>query len=77
MRTLPFVLTLAYLQVIKHMPSSESIQSKIKGTIILLLVLYGYETWSLVLREEDRLTAFKNSVLRKTFGSEEEEVKGG
>jgi len=39
--------------------------------------LYGYETWSLVLREEHRLTAFKNRVLRKIFGSEEEEVIGG
>jgi hypothetical protein len=36
--------------------------------------LYGYETWSLILREEHRLTVFKNRVLRKIFGSEEEVI---
>jgi len=41
------------------MPSSESIQR------ILLLVLYGYETWLFVLRDEHRLTVFKNRVLRR------------
>jgi hypothetical protein len=35
---------------------------------ILSAVLYGCETWSLILREEHRLKVFKNSVLRITFG---------
>jgi hypothetical protein len=35
--------------------------------------LYGYETWSLALRKEHRFSVFKNRVLRKIFGSEEEE----
>jgi len=36
-------------------------------TIILSLVLYGCETWSLTLREEHRLRAFENRVLRRIF----------
>ena len=36
--------------------------------IILPVVLYGCETWSLTLREERRLRVFKNRVLRKIFG---------
>jgi hypothetical protein len=34
-------------------------------TIILLVVLYECETWSLTLREEHRLRVFENRVLRK------------
>jgi hypothetical protein len=37
---------------------------KIYRTIILPLVLYVYETWSLTLREECRLRVFENRVLR-------------
>ena len=31
-------------------------------------MLYGYETWSLTLREESRLRVFENRILRRTFG---------
>jgi hypothetical protein len=34
-------------------------------TIILPVVLYGCETWSLTLREEHRLRVFENRVLRR------------
>jgi hypothetical protein len=37
-------------------------------TIILPVVLYGCETWSLALKEEHRLKVFENRVLRKIFG---------
>ena len=37
-------------------------------TIILPVVLYGRETWSLTLREEHRLRVFENRVLRRIFG---------
>jgi hypothetical protein len=37
-------------------------------TIILPVVLYGYETWPLALREEHRLRVIENRVLRKIFG---------
>jgi hypothetical protein len=40
------------------------------------VVLYGYETWSLSLREEHRLRAFEKSVLRRIFGPKRDEVTG-
>jgi hypothetical protein len=47
---------------------SKNIWFKIYRTVILPVVLYGYEAWSLTLREEHRLRVFKNRVLRKIFG---------
>jgi hypothetical protein len=41
------------------------------------VVLYGCETWSLILREECRLRAFENRVLRRIFGPKRDEVTGG
>jgi len=38
--------------------------------------LYGYETWSLTLREECRLRVFENRVLRKVFGPKRDKVTG-
>jgi hypothetical protein len=43
-------------------------------TIILPVVQYGCETWSLTLREEHRLRVFENRVLRRIFGPKREEV---
>ena len=40
------------------------------------VVFYGCETWSLTLREERRLRAFENRVLRGIFGSKRNEVTG-
>jgi hypothetical protein len=45
-------------------------------TIILPVVLYGCETWSLTLREERRLRVFENKVLRRVFGPKRDEVTG-
>jgi hypothetical protein len=45
-------------------------------TIILPVVLFGCETWSLTLREEYRLRVFENRVLRKIFGPRRDEVTG-
>jgi hypothetical protein len=45
-------------------------------TIILPVVLYGCETWSLTLREEHRLRVCENSVLRRIFGPYRDEVTG-
>jgi hypothetical protein len=41
------------------------------------VVLYGRETWSLILREECRLRGFEHSVLRRIFGPTRDEVTGG
>ena len=45
-------------------------------TIILPVVLYGCENWSLTLREERRLRMFENRVLRRVFGPKRDEVMG-
>jgi len=45
-------------------------------TVILPVVLYGCETWSLTLREERKLRVFENRVLRKTFGPRRDKVTG-
>ena len=55
---------------------SKTLKIKIYRTIILPVVLYGYEIWSLTLREEHRLRVFENRVLRRIFGPKREEVTG-
>ena len=45
-------------------------------TIILPVVFYGYETWSLILREEHRLRVFEKRVLRRIFGPRRDGVRG-
>jgi hypothetical protein len=52
---------------------SRDIKIKIYKTIILPVVLYGCESWSLTLREEHRLRVFVNRVLRRIFGLRREE----
>jgi len=53
---------------------SKNLKIKIYRTIILPVVLYGCETWSLILREEKKLRVFENMVLRRIFGSRRDEV---
>jgi len=55
---------------------SKNIKIKIYRTIILPVVVYGCETWSLTLREESRLRVFENRVLRGIFGPKRDEVMG-
>ena len=45
-------------------------------TIILPVVLYGCETWSLTLRDQRSLRVFDNRVLRRVFGPKRHEVTG-
>jgi hypothetical protein len=45
--------------------------------IILLVVLYGCETWSLAVREEHRLRVFEKRVIRRIFGPMRDEMVGG
>jgi hypothetical protein len=49
---------------------------KVYKAIILQVVLYGCETWSLTLSEEYRLRVFENRVLGKIFGPKNDEVMG-
>jgi hypothetical protein len=55
---------------------SRNLKVKIYKTIILPVVMYGCETWSLTLREEHRLRVFENRVLRRIFGTKRDEVVG-
>jgi hypothetical protein len=55
---------------------SKSVKIKVYRIIILPVVLYGFETWSLTLREECRLRVFENRVLRRIFGPKRDEVTG-
>jgi len=52
------------------------ISIKIYRTIILPVVLYGCETWSLTLRDERKLRVFENMVLRRIFGPRRDEITG-
>jgi hypothetical protein len=54
----------------------NNLKIKIYRTIILPVVLYGCETWSLTLREGRRLRVFENRVLRKVFRPKRDEVTG-
>jgi hypothetical protein len=56
---------------------SRNVKIKIYKTIILPVVLYRCETWSLTSREEHRLRVFENRVLRRIFGPKRDEVTGG
>jgi hypothetical protein len=55
---------------------SRNVEVKIHKTIILPVVLYECETWSLVLREGHRLRVFENRVLIRIFGPKSDEVSG-
>ena len=66
----------------QNLLSSSLLYKKLKikiytcRTIILPVVLYGYETWSLTLREECRLRVFENRALRRVFGTKRDKVTG-
>ena len=55
---------------------SKNLKIKICRTIILPVVLYRCESWSLTLREERKLRVFENRVLRRIFGPRRDEVTG-
>jgi len=55
---------------------SKNLKIKIYRTLILPVVLYGFETWALTFREERKLRVFENMVLRRIFGLRRDEVTG-
>ncbi|KAJ4431722.1 hypothetical protein ANN_20324 [Periplaneta americana] len=64
------------IQHISEILLSKNLKVRIYRTVILSVVLYGCETWTLTLREEHRLRVFENKVLRKIFGAKRDEVTG-
>ena len=55
---------------------SNNLKIKKYRTIILPVILYGCETWLLILREERKVRVFENMVLRRIFGPRRKEVMG-
>jgi hypothetical protein len=55
---------------------SKNIRIRVYKTIILIVVLYMCESWSLTLREEHGLSVFVNRVLRRIFRPKRDEVMG-
>jgi hypothetical protein len=55
---------------------SENMKIKIRRIIILAVVLYGREAWSLILREEHGLRVSENRVLRTMSGRKGEKSSG-
>ena len=60
--------------------SSYLLSKKLKvnacKTIILPVVLYGWETWFFTLREEQRLSVLENKVFRKIFSTKKDKITG-
>jgi len=54
----------------------KNLKIKIYGNIILPVVLFGCETWSLTLTEERWLRVSENRVLKRKFGPKRDEVTG-
>jgi len=55
---------------------SKNIKIKIYRSIIFPVVFHGFETWSLTLREERRLSVFKNRDLMRISEPKRDEVRG-
>jgi hypothetical protein len=65
---------------VQNLLSSQFVSKNLKiiiyKTIILPMVMYWCETWSLTLREEHRLRMFENRVLRRISGPKRDAVTG-
>ncbi|KAJ4435157.1 hypothetical protein ANN_23733 [Periplaneta americana] len=76
----PFRRLLDGAETVEKLLSSSLLSKNLKviiyKTVILPVVLYGCETWTLILREEQRLRVFEDKVLRKIFGAKRDEVTG-
>jgi hypothetical protein len=55
---------------------SKNTKIRVYRAITLPVVLYGCETWSLTLRQEQRLRVFENRVLRRIFGPKRDKATG-
>jgi hypothetical protein len=56
---------------------SKNVKVRIYRTIILPMVLYECETWSLIVSEDHKLRVFENRVLTRKFGPKKDGVTGG
>jgi hypothetical protein len=65
-----------HMNILSSSLITKNLKIKIYRTIILPVVLYRCDTWSLTLREERRLRVFEDRVLRRVFGPRRDEVTG-
>jgi hypothetical protein len=56
---------------------SKDVKTALYKTKILPVVLYGFQTWSLTVREEHKLRVFENRALKRIFGPKRDGVTGG
>ena len=62
------------MYVVDHFPKSYKV--KTYKTILLPVVLYGCETWSITLREKQMFRVFENKLLRKICGTKRDKITG-
>ena len=55
---------------------SKNIKINVHRAIILSVILYGCETWSLTWREEHGLMLFENRVVKRIFRPKRDEATG-
>jgi hypothetical protein len=67
-----YILKVFVRSVSRLIPKNTKI--RLYRTVVLPIVLYGCETWSLTLREEQRLRLFENRVLRGILGPKRDEA---
>jgi hypothetical protein len=60
------VIIIVIIIIVVVVVKSKNLKIRIYKTIILPVVLYGCETWTLTLREEHRLRMFESRVLSRT-----------
>jgi hypothetical protein len=70
------LLPFSYHKLLSSRLLLKNVKMRIYKTIILPVLLYGCETWSLTLREEHSLRVFEEMVLRIIFGPKRDEVTG-
>jgi hypothetical protein len=73
---IPMILLYSVQNLLSSSLLSKKLKIKIYRIVILPVVLYGCETWSLTLRDERRLRVFENRVVRGVFGPKRDEVTG-
>jgi hypothetical protein len=54
----------------------KNTEIRVYRTVVLPVVLYACESWSVTQREEQRLSVFENRVLRRIFGPKRNEATG-
>jgi hypothetical protein len=69
--------TIQLQNLLASRPLFENVKIKMYKTINVHVVLYGCETWSLILKEDHRQRVFEKRVLRGIFGPRNDEIMGG